>query len=193
VPSLDKLTSLVLQDARLSTEYGLNFGASNLIDNNLGTLAATQSTKGRARDQDIFVRGNERHQWASVSVVVPTGKAIGYVAVYNRDDAPQYASWLSPYEVWLGNSFGDLQHQCGDSLTAENDMGPFVTPCNGPTNLTFVTIIIRSLSRERWLTLSQIEVYARKAVDNPIVQPPAAGYPSLIPGKIDNFSHDGIF
>ena len=118
------------------------------MDGDFTSLAATQSAQGQ-------------NQWASVRVALPSGKAIGHVAVYNRADGQPYEGWLSPYEVWLGSGFGSLQHQCGGSLTAGSGLGPFMTLCTGPTSLTYVTILIRSSSTARYLTLGEIQVYAR--------------------------------
>ena len=90
-----------------------------------------------------------------------TGSPIGYVAVYNRDDGDPYVSWLTPYELWLGSSPGDLHYQCGGGpLTAnsERGLGPFVTSCGGRSDLPYVTVLLRS-GTQRWLTVGEIEAY----------------------------------
>ena len=69
---------------------------------------------------------------------MPRNTPIGYVAVYNRDDGELYASWLSPYHVWLGASAGAQTYDCGGGqLRAQTDdgLGPFVTYCNARSDL----------------------------------------------------------
>ena len=98
-------------------------------------------------------------QWLSVQVTA--GSAIGYVAVYNRADGAPYENWMSPYEVWLGSSAGDLSYDCGGgSLTLPSNpgLGPFTTNCGGRSDLPYVTVIIRS-GTFRYLAISEIKVF----------------------------------
>ena len=76
-----------------------------------------------------------------------------------RADGMPYEGWLSPYELWLGNAFGALQHQCGGSLTAGSGLGPFMTWCGGgPSGLQYVTLVLRA-GTTRYLAIGELEVY----------------------------------
>ena len=134
--------------AQLSTQLVAGYWpASNAMDGNTGTLVAS----GLAQATD---------QWVSVQVSLANGAQIGNVAVYNRADGMPYSGWLSPYELWLGSSYGNLQYSCAGSLTAGSGAGPFTTNCaGGPSGLQYVTLLLRS-GTARYLTIGEIEVFA---------------------------------
>ena len=149
-PPAASLTALQLTNPAVSVSIVPSnpslYPASNAIDGNTGSLAAT----GNALSRD---------QW--ISVRVPSGSAIGYVAVYNRADGQPYQGWLSPYEVWLGGTAGALTFNCGGgpiTLPANAALGPFLTSCGGRSDLPHVTVLLRS-GTSRYLTLSEIKVY----------------------------------
>ena len=85
------------------------------IDGNMNTMCATTfSTR----------------PWLSVRV--PSGTAVGWVAVHNRRDA--YANLIGSFEVWLGRSAGDVDPatavQCGGgAYDAANEPAPYVVWC----------------------------------------------------------------
>ena len=72
--------------AQVSYQYMQRYPASNAIDGNPNTVFITWTAL-------------RQNQWLSVQV--PSGTRIGYIAVFNRNDGEQYRAWLSPYEVWL--------------------------------------------------------------------------------------------
>jgi len=126
-----------------------NFPPSNLVDGDLHTLASTEE----ALSED---------QWLSVQV--PPGIHVDDVVVYNRDDDTMYAQWLAPYEVWLGNTAGAREFNCGMNLQAPAAelLGPFQTSCGGASDYQFVTIYANA-GVQRWLTLGEIKVYTLRA------------------------------
>ena len=149
-PPLASLTELQLTNPAVSTPVIPTnpslYPASNAIDGNTGSLAATDN----ALSSD---------QW--ISVKVPSGSAIGYVAVYNRADGQPYQGWLSPYEVWLGGTAGAQTFRCGGgpiTLPANFALGPFLTSCGGRSDLPYVTVVLRS-GTSRWLTVGELKVY----------------------------------
>ena len=88
------------------------------------------------------------------------GSSIGYVAVYNRHDG-YFLDFLSPYEVWLGSSFGGQQYKCAGPITVPATLGPFMTWCGGgPGGLEYVTVVLRTGGALRYLMIAEIEVYA---------------------------------
>ena len=112
------------------------FPASNIMDGKLDTFCATAS----AQFSD---------QWVSLSVAVPGGMGIGYVAVMNRQDAWAVANaaqqWLLPFELWLGSSYGSLQYRCGGAAAGSSLAGPYTMWCGeAPAGLSFVTVLLRS-------------------------------------------------
>ena len=134
---------LAVPAAQLSSQLiAGRYGADQAIDGDPTTVFATGDT-------------STTDQWVSLRVTLSA--PIAYIAVYNRND--QYYSWLSPYELWLGNTFGALQHQCGGSLTAGSGLGPFMTWCGGgPSGLQYVTLVLRA-GTTRYLAIGELEVY----------------------------------
>ena len=41
------------------------------------------------------------------------GTKVAFAAIYNRRDSAEAQAWLSPFEVWVGEAFGDLRVRCG--------------------------------------------------------------------------------
>lgn len=114
-----------------------------MIDGSFTTLGATQ---------------NEANAWLSVRV--PDSSAVGYIAVWNRNDYAQYAQWLWPYELWVGNFAGDASEnavRCGATITEGAGQGPFVTACPAGTFGTYVTL--RLVGWRRYLTIAELIPY----------------------------------
>lgn len=121
------------------------FPASNVIDGNTATLcASTQS----------------RNAW--VSVRVAPSSPIGYIAVWNRNDYAQYSRWLSPYELWVGSSPGDVSSSAvrcgGGEIEVAATQGPFVAACPPGTAGQYVTL--RLVGWRRYLTIAELVPYA---------------------------------
>lgn len=123
---------------------GDDFPASNIMDGDHSTLVVTQSALNVAQ---------------YVSIQVPTGSAVSYVAVWNRGD--MYASWINPYEVWLGSSAGDQGYQCGGEQTADMSLGagPFLTCCGNLTTYSYVSIVLKP-GTSRYLAIGELEIYS---------------------------------
>ena len=130
----------------MSSVFNPVFGAANGIDGDYSSIIA--STSAESADQ-----------WLSARADLSSGASIGYVAVYNRNDG--YAQdMLSPYEVWLGSSYGAQEYSCGGSISVPAVTGPFTTWCGGGgAGLDYVTVVIRA-GRARWLMIAEIEMYA---------------------------------
>lgn len=103
-------------------------------------------------------------EWLSVRV--PAGSAIGYVAIYNRNDFQWAADMLNPFELWLTASAGTVSaesptaHRCGADLSAPM-LGPVAIWCGGRSDLRFVTLILRAASdRTRLLSVGEVKVFA---------------------------------
>ena len=171
-PPLASLTELSCIGATMSSAWSSKYRADKVIDGDVTSISATGAMQ---------VGGN-----AWISVQVPPGSRIGYVAVYNRDDNAWMAAMLSPYEVWLsaipaaaaGRS--SAAHLCGADLQAPG-LGPFMTWCGGRDDLPYVTVVIREAARTgfRILALGEIKVYA--APDAPHPPPPSPLVPPLPP------------
>ena len=136
----------------MSTTLSPIYPASHAIDGNTASLAATEELR-------------KSDQW--ISVEFETTTRIGKVEVYNREDGPPFENWLSPYEVWLGNSFGAQTYSCSGGLIMLDDLpgiGPFGTDCGNITltqNLSFVSIVIGggNSTSPRYLTIGEIKAY----------------------------------
>ena len=76
--------------------------------------------------------------------------------VHNRpDNNKEYQGWLSPFEIWLGTSFGDTRSQhavrCGGpAISVAAAAGPFGVTCGGVRGRSFVTLVL--IGKARWLT-----------------------------------------
>ena len=141
---------------------GAHLPASNAIDGRLDTLAASS---------------NEMSPWLSVQV--PAGSTISYVAVHNRDDSYNYQAWLSPFEVFVGRVAGDTLRRCGDPMHVPVGAGPFMTDCGSAAasvlgGATFVTLRLMATTdpRPRYLTIAELKVYALFHPPPPPPRPP---------------------
>ena len=114
------------------------YGPSTLTDGNLQTKCLSQSRV---------------NSWASVRL--PSGMAVGYVAIHNRADA--YAYMLGSFEVWLGTTYGDLTEKCGGPTPSQSVAGPTMMWCRGVSHLPYVTM--RQVGSARYLTIAEIAVY----------------------------------
>ena len=147
------MTELTRENAYLSTTWN-GYPAYQAIDNNMDTICASQ---GLTTAADL-----------SLSVQVPAGSTIGYVAVYNRNDAAWAAAMLNPFEVWLTASPGTAStesssaHKCADGLRDESvGTAPVMVNCGSRNDLRYVTIIIRAgpTSPFRLLSVAEVRVY----------------------------------
>ena len=102
------------------------FVASQCIDGNVGTICATEEATGN---------------WLSVQL--PLGARVDYVAVYNRQDA--FASLLGHFEIWLGHASGDVSDanatKCGEgAFDAAQEPAPYLVRCANATAGAHVTL-----------------------------------------------------
>lgn len=148
IPPLHTLTKITRRSASQSTHFNRRqYPSSNIIDGNFNTLCATN---------------NQRNSW--VSVRVPPSSTVGYVAVYNRNDHGPFMEWLSPFEVWVGASPGDVSAsatRCGGVMEVDTSQGgvPFVVEC--PTSAVGEYVTLRLVQGARYLTIAELEVYHR--------------------------------
>lgn len=137
------MTKLRATDATLSSTYSwARWPAANTIDGNLNTICASKWQAG-----------------AWLSIALPAGSAIDYVAVYNRADVERYAGWLNPFEVWVGNTAGDLATKCAGPVSDPWTPGvvtPFVVACPAAVG-SYVTL--KQTGQARYLTVLEMEAY----------------------------------
>ena len=172
-PPLSALTELTPVGATLSTTHSSAYAASNAIDGDIRTLAASGLMTAAA------------DEW--ISIEVPAGAAIGYVAVYNRDDYASAAAMLNPYELWLTATAGTAAsestsaYRCASGLVAPS-IGPYMTWCGGRNDLPYVTLIIRAAATPvRLLSVGEIRVF-QSDLPLPTPPPPSAPFPPAQPG-----------
>ena len=125
MPPLASLTPLPRLRAQLSSSLDpTQWQASAAIDGDPLTLCASDFEGGAT---------GRRRSWLSVQV--PPGSAVEAVAVHNRGDTLEYMEWLSPFEVYVGASMGDISPnlavRCGSTQTVPAAAGPFTVNCNG--------------------------------------------------------------
>ena len=157
--------------AQLSSNADLGsdlYPATNAIDNDLSSLVAS---------------GLEPNAWLSIRVA--DGTRITYVAVHNRADDATYQAWLSPFEVYVGGSYGDLSTPCTPRpIGVAPSAGPFMVSCGGTTAGAYVTLRLAGPmpSTGRYLTVAELRVYSMEASppgSPPLPFPPPA--PSPLP------------
>ena len=153
--------------ARMSSRYPdillhgskiVSFAAPNLIDDETTTLGATNW-------------GSDN--WGSVQVA--HGTLVDGVQVFNQvsEGVAVNQTWLSPFEVWLGDSYGDLKTKCGDTMHVPATAGPFNVSCGRGVEAAFVTI--KQVGRSRPLSMSQIMVCAAPSKSSSVpARPPRA-------------------
>jgi len=155
-PPLGSLHMIQPIGAALSSNFHEQlYGASACIDGDVRTLCATD---------------RQPNAWASIQL--PRGANVDRVVVYNRaDDNREYQAWLSPFEIWLGQSYGDTSSaaavRCGaPALHVPATAGPFTRSCgSAPRGACtndggcFVTLTI--VDTARWLTIAEIEAYSK--------------------------------
>ena len=155
-PPLESLRKIQPIDAAISSRFHETlYAASSCIDGDIRSLCATN---------------RQPEAWASVKL--PAGSTVDLVVVHNRaDDNKEYLSWLSPFEVWLGRSYGDTADergavQCGGGpIRVPAESGPFTVSCGGARG-SFVTVVLVG-SRARWLTIAEISVYGSPGSSQP--------------------------
>ena len=136
----------------MRTTYGAAYAASKAIDGDIRSLAAS----------GVLSAAND--EW--ISVQMPAGATIDYVAVYNRDDYTWATAFLNPYELWLTAAPGTVTvesstaHRCGAGLVAPG-LGPYMTWCGARSDLPYVTLIVRAAAAPptRLLSLGELMVY----------------------------------
>ena len=106
------MTQLTPSGVTASSTYANSaaFAPGNVIDGNTATLAASNLLTATSGDQ-----------W--ISVQMPAGSRIGYVAVYNRDDYAWATAMLNPYEIWLTATPGTV------TTAPVSRVAGLVTPC----------------------------------------------------------------
>ena len=119
------------------------YTAAQAIDGSMSTICASTLA---------------RNPWLSVRV--PGGTPIGYVAVHNRRDA--YAYLLGNIEVWIGTSMGDTSASavlCGAaSYTAAQEPAPYVLWCGGLSDRAYVTVRRVGVG-SGYISVSELEAY----------------------------------
>lgn len=120
------------------------FPTTNINDGDVNTLIATNQELG-----------------ASVSVQLAGLTSVCYVRVFNRGDNAEYSAWLSPFEVYVGSSYGDTATACNGpapfAMSVPPTLGPFMVDCHGHSG-SHVTLKHVG-STPRYLTIGEIEVY----------------------------------
>ena len=163
-------------DARLSSVYTPQFPATNVIDWRFDTLCASTS---------------EPNPWVSIRIsgvdALGALPPVGYVYVWNRVDNPSYASWLSPFELYVGHGFGDTSSgamKCAGPVSVPYGGGPSAWDCDAAHG-EYVTI--RLVSREppsfapRYLTIAELAAYTSLPLPSPPPLPPALPWPPHLP------------
>ena len=159
-PPLNSMAAIPRTGAELSSSYDSSlYIASQVIDGNPAT---------------ICVSGEDRDTWLSVSLEFEAD--VEFVTVYNRQD--QFASWLSPFEIWVGaapfrNAGISASTRCGDVNVVPTGPGPFTIRCGGVRGA-FVTLRLTEgggAARIRYLSIGELEVYSLLAA---AVWPPLA-------------------
>ena len=149
-PPLAAMTKVGAVDATLSSQFSARWPAAHTIDSNYNTICASRWQQG-----------------AWLSVQLPSGTHADYVAVYNRVDHYQYASWLNPFEVYMSDTLGDTTSssavKCAGPVSALwGSAPPFLIACpRTASGVSYVTI--KLVGAARYLTLLELEVYTAGA------------------------------
>lgn len=132
------LVPLPTLSARLSAPYGDQNGAAACIDGSRATACVAGAAAG-----------------AWLSVQVPPGPLVGSVGVYVFQ--PWEGIQLAPFELWVGDRFGETRRKCAGPITAEPKIGALWLPCTQPQQGEYVTL--RLLGASRRLFASELVVF----------------------------------
>ena len=168
-PPLDSMHAHTALGAQLSSLTSATlYPPSACIDGDLSTLCAS---------------GLEDNAWVSVQLDV--GSRVDCVAVYNRDDGnPTFQAWLSPFEVYVGSSYGDLGYQCAAPMSVPVGAGPFLINCGGTTAGSYVTLRLAGPQPGgRYLSIAELKVFSAQGPPSLPPPPPVCG--DLIVGLTD--------
>ena len=156
-PPLSALRRIPLAGAQMSSSLSVQYPAANAIDGNRQTIVASRLEAGA---------------WATAHMAAAP-PPLAFVAVYNRADTLHNRRWLSPFEVWLGDSPGATTTRCGDVTASSDSVGPYIVRCDHATssgkkqNKTssgaatsgrYVTV--RQTGAARYLSFAELEAYA---------------------------------
>lgn len=140
------MTKLRATDATLSSTYSWwRWPAAHIIDGNLNSICASRW---------------QQNAWLSIEL--PVGSTIDYVAVYNRADHRGYADWLSPFEVWVGGGAGDTSSpsavKCDGPVSVpwSNDVTPYMIACPHAVGS---HVTLKQMGRARYLTVMEVEAF----------------------------------
>lgn len=174
-PPTEALRVIPRLEARMKTAYARDsYLASAAIDSSLGTycMSAEQPQHSPAN----------AGQWLAVRIPINAG--VTHVTIHNRARSGHHnQEWLSPFEVWLGQSAGDTAPptgwRCGgESISVEASLGPFVVAC-GDAPPSFVEWVnIRLVTRpgdlsRRFLSIAEVYVHGlQPPAPPPITAPP---------------------
>ena len=126
---------------------------------------------------------------AWLSVELSTTAEVALVALYSYKT--RGGMELSPFELWLGDSHGDLNEKCAGPIDEQPDVGgsPLYVPCEaGGSAHRFVTL--KQVGRWRALFLSEMAVYVRSDADTPSATRPSSG--AEIVARIQQRFDDGF-
>jgi len=143
------MVRLQTQDAALSSTYSWQrWPASNTIDGRLETVCASKW---------------QANAWLSVQV--PAGSTVDYVAIYNRADNPRYAAWLGEFEIYVSDVVGDTSSassvKCAGPVSvpwSEGGVKPFLVGCPSSPTGTYVTL--KQVGGARYLTIMELEAFS---------------------------------
>ena len=152
VPPITELTRASRISASMSTEYGSEYAAARCIDGHADTICSSTQSTG-----------------AWLSIRLPPYTRVDYVAITNRDDGVEAQRWLSPFQLWLGRTEGELGTRCSEhEMTLPPGVGPFLLRCAGSGE--FVTLL-QTGAMPRPLSLAELDVYTGHLSPPPPVPP----------------------
>lgn len=149
-PPIESLTKVTITGAQQSSVFSPSlYPVSAIYDGDVNTLIATNQEIG-----------------PTVSVQLAGGAGntnVCYVRVFNRGDNAEYAGWLSPFEIYVGSSYGDVSaNACNGpapfAMSVPPTLGPFMVNCHGHPG-SYVTLV-HAGTAPRFLTIGELEVYS---------------------------------
>jgi len=155
-----------MQSTFPATQFpGHDFGAGQAIDGIVGSSSNWNFALSEL---------NAANPWLSIQIM--PGSTVTAVEVYPRQDT--FLDRLANFQVWVGNTAGDISRApgmalCG-SMTATATQGPFTVRCARALPGSVVTVRLPGLGRV--LTLSEVTVHGNAA--------PATAAPTPSPSPV---------
>jgi hypothetical protein len=153
-PPLDTLYALPRLNATVKTQRYTS--PLNCIDDDITTFCHSDDRLG-----NLGLPGADEY----ASIELPENSTVEYVVIYNDMRGPVYYERINPFQIWIGQSFGDTNNTTATLCTSSNitfqpyPRNPYLIECESPAIGQYLTIYLPGLARI--VDFNEIYAYSR--------------------------------